>query len=319
MVLAIEFDFENKREGQLPVERVCEACEQERYCWIDFDESEISDAEQLLLKLGVLPDTVEAIISQDPRTQFNIYPECLQFTLLEARFDDGEFRTAPVKVVLGGRFMVTIHNGEIEFLKHMLLTYREGFYTAALSPGFLLFELADHVTHVYRDTLSYFSEQIDKVEEQLIRETDDQIFIRASELIRSLLKYRKIIVSSREIIHELATRRSPYVRETTQPFLEKKAALLERLGNDATTEREVLSECLNLYMGIVSYHTNKVVTRLTSISTIFLPLAFLVGLYGMNFKFMPELEWEYGYLGFWIIAGVLVCVLLFLMKRNKWL
>jgi magnesium transporter len=124
-------------------------------------------------------------------------------------------------------------------------------------------------------------------------------------------------------VHELATRKSPFISQTTQPFLEKKGVLLERLSADVTTEREVLSESLNLYMGIVSYRTNQVVTKLTMVSMIFLPLSFLVGLYGMNFgsseSSMPELRWQYGYGFFWFVVGLVVFTLLYWMRRNKWL
>jgi magnesium transporter len=90
-----------------------------------------------------------------------------------------------------------------------------------------------------------------------------------------------------------------------------------------TTEREVLSESLNLYMGIVSYRTDQVVTKLTMVSMFFLPLSFLVGIYGMNFgspdSSMPELKWKYGYLFFWCIAFSVVGGLLYWMRRNKWI
>lgn len=319
MAVAIEFDFQQKQESQIPLDSVRNACGDGRYCWIDFEADENDAAKELLLQLQLEPETVEAILSKATEHQFNVFPKCLQFAVTESRFVGQEFESNGVLVVLGERFLITIRSGALEFLKQVLLTYKEGFHTAALSPGFLLFEFADHLTHVYRETLTQFSEKIDEVEVQLMEKPDDQIFIRASELIRRLLEYRKTMISAREIIHELATRRSPFIPETTQPFLEKKAVLLERLSADATTEREVLSECLNLYMGIVSYHTNNVVSRLTVLSMIFLPLSFLVGLYGMNFKYMPELKWHYGYVGFWIVAGGLVLGLLLLMRRKRWL
>ncbi len=319
MAVAIEFDFQQKHEAQVPLDGVCDACGKGRYCWIDFEPDEHDAAHELLLELQLEPETVHAILGEKNGHQFNVFPKCLQFVVTESRFVGEEFESNSVKVILGERFLITIRSGAVQFLKQVFQTYKEGFHTAALSPGFLLFEFADHLTHVYRETLTHFSEKIDDVEVQLMKKPDDQIFIRASELIRRLLEYRKTMISAREIIHELATRRSPFIPETTQPFLEKKAILLERLSADATTEREVLSECLNLYMGIVSYHTNNVVTRLTVVSTIFLPLSFLVGLYGMNFKYMPELNWQYGYIGFWAVAGGLVLGLLFLMKRNRWL
>ena len=81
----------------------------------------------------------------------------------------------------------------------------------------------------------------------------------------------------------------------------------------------MLSEVLNLYMGIVSHRTNKVVTRLTVVSMIVLPLNFLAAVFGMNFEAMPELSWRYGYAGFWVVSLVLVATLLVLFRRQRWI
>jgi hypothetical protein len=101
------------------------------------------------------------------------------------------------------------------------------------------------------------------VQLQLFGQVDDDIFRHVSLLTQDILVFRKIVLASRELMHELASRKSAFVSETTQPFLENMAGALERLGGDLTTEREVLNETLNLYMGMVSHRTNKVVNRLT--------------------------------------------------------
>ncbi|MGY8961546.1 MAG: CorA family divalent cation transporter, partial [Alphaproteobacteria bacterium] len=141
----------------------------------------------------------------------------------------------------------------------------------------------------------------------------------STQLTRSLLDYRNAVVTARETIYELATRRSPFVSESTQPFLDRQTDSLERLAVDAATERTVLSEVLNLYMGIVSHRTNRVVDRLTIVSLIFLPLNFLAAVYGMNFEIMPELQWQYGYFIFWGVACTLVASLIFVIKRRRWI
>ncbi len=319
MTFAVALDFKKKTEQKISLDRVSEACGNGDYCWVDFDAVDEAELRDFLLNLGANQQTIEEIIEFDPVSVFNVYPTCLHFTLSEARMVGREFKTIPVHVLLGDGFLVTIHCEHVEFLRRAQQTYREGFNTAALSPGFLLFELADHLAHVFGVTLASFAEQIERIEEQLFGEMSDKIFVEVSELIRSLLQFRKAVISAREIVHDLATRRSPFVTETTQPYLEKKAALMDRLSADATTEREVLSEFLNLYMGIVGHRTNRVVTRLTVISTIFLPLAFLTGLFGMNFEHMPETKHPLGYVGFWIVSAVLVMSLLLWMRRKKWL
>ena len=323
MTFAIEFDFINKREravslGEAPGEPAAGF-----YYWIDLESEPKPVVLEFLERLGLDSFTIDAVYDEDGPPRFNVFHSCLHFTLREVRLVNGEFVTTPVQVILGQHFMLTLHQGAVEFLADMKRTYREDFHAHSQSHGFLLFELADHLTHIYRMTLTMVSEKIEGIESQLLSEAEDEIFRDVSDLIRWLLEFRKVIISSRETVHELATRKSPFISETTQPFLEKKGVLLERLSADVTTEREVLSESLNLYMGIVSYRTNQVVTRLTMVSIIFLPLSFLVGVYGMNFgaaeTTMPELRWKYGYAFFWSIVALVVGSLLYWMKRNKWL
>lgn len=324
MTFAVEFDFSTKQERPVALDEVNGARARGNYCWIDLHAPTVDELRTFLEKLDISRELIDEIAEFDHRPAFNVYPQCLHFTLAEARMNDGDFQTVTLHLVLGDGFMVTVHQRDMETLRRTQRTYSEGFQTAALSPGFLLFELADHLAHVCSHTLTIFEDQIEEIEGELFGEAGDDIFLTVSELIRSLLRFRKTVIASREVIHELATRRSPFVPETTQPYLEKKAMLLERLSADVTTEREVLSEFLTLYMGIISHRTNRVVTQLTIISSIFLPLAFVTGLYGMNFETsfpwnMPELRHEYGYIGFWIFSGVLVAGMLLWMRLRRWL
>jgi magnesium transporter len=323
MTLAVEFDFAAKREREIAPAEAPAACQNGAYCWIDFEGEDVAAAADFLRSMGLDPLTVESILEDDARPRFNVYPSCLHFTVREGRFAGGTFQAIGVDVVLGQRFLATIPRGQAEFLRRMRETYREDFHEHSQSPSFLLFELADHLTHVYRVTLSMMTDRVEAIEVQLFGDPGDEIFLAVSDLIRHLLEFRKMIISSREVFHELAARRSPFISESTQPFLEKKGVLLERLSADATTEREVLSESLDLYMGMVTYRTNKVLSRLTVLSMIFLPLTFLVGVYGMNFgspdSTMPELRWRYGYLAFWAVVVALVAAVLIYMRRKRWL
>lgn len=323
MTFAIEFDFSQKKERPLAVEEVPGKATAGMYYWVDLESEPPSVVTAFLQRMGMDELTLEALLDEEAPPRFNVFQSCLQFCLTEARVVNEQFVTVPVQIILGPHFMLTTHQGRVEFLADMKRTYREDFYDHSQSHGFLLFELADHLTHIYRLTLTRVSEMIEDIEAQLLGETEDEIFREVYDLIRWLLEFRKIIIAAREIVHELATRKSPFISHTTQPFLEKKGVLLERLSADVTTEREVLSESLNLYMGIVSYRTNQVVTKLTMVSMIFLPLSFLVGVYGMNFgaseSTMPELKWQYGYAFFWSVVTLIVMSLLFWMKRNKWL
>ncbi len=317
MAFTIEFNFTEKWERLIPIAESALACKSGNYCWIDLDGEEIARTHEILNNLGIDPVVIETIENCHAIQGFELFPKCLHFIVEEMNLVNGNFSTNQVQVVLGERFMLTIHKRPIEFLRQVYDTYRDDFYTISRSPGFLLFELVDHLTQVYHNTLTIIINDITEIQKQLFGDTTDIIFSQVAEKMRCLRDYRKVVISARDIFDKLATRKSPFINESTQPFLEKKAALLDRLGNDVATEREVLSESLNLYMGIVTHKTNRFLNRLTLISTVFLPLSFIAGVYGMNFDYFPELHWRYGYPMFWVVALIIVYGLLQLIKKVK--
>ena len=126
-----------------------------------------------------------------------------------------------------------------------------------------------------------------------------------------------MVLPARAVLTDLSTRKSLYISEATQPFLANMVGTLERVLRDLLVDRDVLSNSMNLYMSIVQHRTNEVMKRLTVLSTIFLPLTFLCGVYGMNFRKLPELEWEYGYGAFWLVVLTIVTGIVLMSKRAK--
>lgn len=318
---AISFDFATKEDRDLDLDAARAAHDPDKFLWVNISGPDVARAPEFREFFEInnpLLDSEEEIAT--PR--FTDLGNCIYFSLQDIVFENNQAVIVPVHVYFGKTFMLTIHRrgGQARFIEGAYDGCRRNFRQVAKSPGFLLFELADHMTQAYTRTVQSVAGLTGDIEGELYQaDADDSVFTRVAELMRSILIFYKIIVASREVVHDLANRLSPFIPETTQPFLDKKAALLDRLSVDVTTEREILSESLNLYMGIVTHRTNHVVNRLTILSTFFLPLGFLVGVYGMNFRVMPELQWQYGYTTFWMVVTGIVGGLLFYMKRQDWL
>lgn len=318
MVFAVGLDFATKQLDEVPVDRIGATIAAGRFCWVHLTASEFGRITAIGQQLEIaFPDWVTDAADLIHMPFFDT-ENFLTFVLSDVRLCDVGLEVFHSRVVVGRNFILTLSQHDSEIIKAVRSTYAKNFRQVALSPGFLLFEFADHVAHQYTQAIRHIADRTEDIERELFSEVGDALFGRVSDLIRSILEFYKSIVSTREAFHDLGTRRSPFIPETTQPYLEKKAALLDRLSADVTSEREILSETLNLYMGIVTHRTNRLVTRLTVISMLFLPLSFLVGLWGMNFKFMPELEWKYSYLGFWILVIVMAGSLLTYVKRKGW-
>jgi magnesium transporter len=317
MSTAIAFDFSDKTTGPVALVDVVDRLEDGAYCWLDFDDLEAARA--MLVELGVDPTTRDRVMHNQAEGLFQLGRNCIHCTVIETKVEDDELCLFALHMILGHGYLMTVHSNPSHVIKRVQETYEEDFFALAESGGFLLFEIADHLIAGYRDELLRLSHAVEDIQKRLLGDVGDEILRDVSELTRWLLDYRNAAVTAREVIHELSTRRSHYVSRSTQPFLDRQTVSLERLAGDAATERTVLSETMALYMGIVSHRTNKVVNRLTVVSMVFLPLNFLAAVYGMNFENMPELGWRYGYAGFWGVISIVVCLLLWNLRRRRWL
>ena len=172
--------------------------------------------------------------------------------------------------------MVTLRRGPVEFIEQVRKHYRQDFRKFAKTGSFLIYEYWDALVDSYKKAMRAFEGHAERVQGKIFETEDDAIFTEVSDVTRDLLSFRKTMLAAREVLNELSSRRSPFVSESTQPFLERMVGTLERLSADLSVERDILAETLNLYMGIISHRTNKVVSRLTVVSMVFLPLTFLV-------------------------------------------
>ena len=325
MILAVHFNFATKLEEQVPIESVTQALEMVdateagRFWWIDFSGAAVDLGMELMERMGCERSQLESLVSDRPTPYFTDLEDFVAFTLLDADWSVTGVSTKPLAVCVGTKCLVTMHRATSPVIEAMRQSYSRSFRRIALSPGFLLYALASHLCESYTQIVGQISDDNQVVQDNLFRQADEGMFERVAELLRAVSEFQKVVVYAREIVHDLSLRRSPMIPETTQPYLEKKAGLLDRLSADVTSERELLSETVSLYLGIVTHRTNHTLSRLTVLGTLILPLTFLTGVYGMNFEFMPELKWQYGYAGFWGVVLTFGIGLAIMMKRKRWI
>jgi magnesium transporter len=315
----VEFDFESRKERTISADDARAACDGGRCCWIDVLLDDPQQAEVLLKQMGVNPVAIEAVLTEPMGGRCDVYEDCLHTAVSAPRFEDGHLRFSYVDMILGERYIITVRRARVEFIEQSRKNYQHFFQRFAQSLGFLLFEFWDQLVDSYRKALLKLEDEVGTVQANILGEMDDRIFGRVAEVTHHLLLLRKSILADREVLEQLAVRKSTFVASTTQPYLANMVGTLERLGSDLTVEREILAETLHLYLGVVSHRTNRVVNRLTMISAIFLPLTFLCGVYGMNFTYLPEKDWDYGYLFFWLLAAGIAGGLLALFRLRRWL
>jgi magnesium transporter len=318
LVSCVELDFKTKQYRRITPDEVRASMADGKFVWIDVDVAQTDEARKLLTKLELCAmEVVEDALTREPATQIARYDHYLHLVMSGCRLQGHKFDLERVDAMMGEHFLLTLHKHQPVFLEAVRKSYITDFVRFAQSPSYLLYELWDHLIENYLAVHKKFEERVDVVQARLIGAVDESIFGEASELGADLLHLRKVVLPARAVLTDLSTRKSPFVSEATQPYLGNMVGTIERVLQDVLVDRDILSGSLNNYMSLVAHKTNKVMSRLTVVSIIFMPLTFLCGVYGMNFEILPEKEWEHGYLFFWLATGVIVIGLVALMRRLK--
>lgn len=138
-------------------------------------------------------------------------------------------------------------------------------------------------------------------------------------LKKETIYLRKQIWPLREVVNQLTREETNLIKEPTHVFLRDVYDHIIQVNDNVDSFRDILSGMTDLYLSTISNKMNEVMKVLTIIATIFIPITFVAGIYGMNFKIMPELEWKWGYAAVWAVMIAIVLLLLNFFKRKRWL
>ena len=167
--------------------------------------------------------------------------------------------------------------------------------------------------------LEEMTENIESLEEELMTEPSTRTLQRIHVLKRQMIHLRKSVWPLREVLSRLTRLESPLVASNTQLFLRDVYDHTIQVIDNVETFREMLSGMLDIYLSSVSNRMNEVMKVLTIIATIFIPLTFVAGIYGMNFEHMPELRWQWSYPLLLVVMGLVAATMLAYFRRKKWL
>ena len=183
---------------------------------------------------------------------------------------------------------------------------------------YLLYTLIDVVVDNYFSIVNKLTDKVAALEEQLLEDDSPHIVQEIVTQSKQLLYLRRAILPLREAIRTLLKEEDDLIEEPTIAFFNNVLDNLQQVASDLEMSREMLSGLMNLHQSNLSNRMNEVMKTLTIIATIFIPLTFVAGIYGMNFQYMPELGWEYSYpiaIGFMALPGI---VMFIYMKRKNW-
>jgi magnesium transporter len=291
--------------------------------WINVDG--VHDA-SVIEKLGALfeihPLVLEDIMTTTQRPKAEDLGGAV-FVVLRMVEGDGKglgLMTDQLSLILGPNYVLSFQETEGDCLDPVRQRIRGGKgRIRKLGPDYLAYALIDAVVDHYFVVLEGMGERIDDLEERLIADPRRELLHEIHGLKREMIDLRKAVWPLREVVSGLERMESPLFKKTTGIFLRDVYDHAVQVADTVESSREILTSMLETYLSSVSNRMNEVMKVLTIIATIFIPITFFVGVYGMNFEFMPEIKWRWGYAAVWgvIIAAVGGMVAYF--RRKKWL
>lgn len=291
--------------------------------WIDVDATQ---RVEVVKRLGdcfeIHPLNQEDILNTDQRPKYEDHGNYLFIVLKMLSASESGIVIEQVSLVLGTNFLISFQEAgkKGDVFEPVRERLREGKgRIRGLGADFLAYSIIDAVVDNYFVILEQVGEKIEYLEDELVGSPAPETLRKIHELKREMIFLRKSVWPLREVINGLERRVSPLVKETTLHYLRDVYDHTIQIIDAVETFRDMLSGMLDIYLSSISNRTNEVMKVLTIIATIFIPLTFIVGVYGMNFRYMPELDWRWGYFFIWIINIVVAAIMLVYFRRRKWL
>ena len=188
-----------------------------------------------------------------------------------------------------------------------------------LGTDYLTYALIDTVVDNYFVALENIENDIEELEESILSKPEKDSLDKLHKLKSHLLFMRKQIAPLREAIKSISAEEYSFFKEYTLLYMRDVYDHITHVLESIDSFRDMLNGLIDAYISNASNHMNQVMKVLTIIATIFIPLTFIAGIYGMNFKFMPELDWKWGYFVVWGIMITLGIIMLILFRKKKWL
>ena len=314
------------------LESIREAVTQkEKRIWVDVTDPTDANLNQLEQMFQLHPLSTRAIRERVDDPKMDIYDEYVFLVLhrIFYHFQTENCELREFEVSFSKNFIITTHTQK---LSRTFATAREKIKEhrkdcISHGPSYVLFRLLNLCVQDYNPAIQEWQDDLDEIEQRVLLNVSDHILEKILDFKKLVTRMRKQLLPEREVLSELYENRNiPFIPASMRPYFKvitdnMNAVLsdLESLRDHATSVFDIYAAMLTIKMTEASHQINFVMQRLTIAATIFLPLTFIVGVYGMNFDTFPELHWKWAYPALWGIMITLTTVMLYFFKKKKWI
>jgi magnesium transporter len=320
----IDYDEQSFQEKQVSnIEECLKLKDTPTVSWINIDG--LHDIE-LLEKLGrgfeLHPLILEDILSTGQRPKFEDYEKYIFIVLKMLSFSEEtqSVEAEQVSLILGPNYVISFQERIGDVFEHVRDRIRNAKgRIRKMGADYLAYTLLDATVDNYFVILERLGEKIESMEEEVVSDPTEKTIRQIHSLKREMISLRKSVWPLRELIGGLQKSESSLIKETTDVYLRDVYDHTIQIIDTIESFRDMVSGMLDIYLSSLSNKMNAVMKVLTIIATLFIPLTFVAGIYGMNFKYMPELEWRWGYAAALLVMLVIAAIMLIYFRRKKWL
>ncbi len=291
--------------------------------WINVDGlHDIKLIEKIGEHFDLHPLVLEDIVNTNQRPKYEDYGDYVYIVLKMLYFNgnNDEIKAEQVSIIIGQGFIISFQEEEGDVFNPVRERIRNSKgRIRKMGTDYLAYALLDAIIDNYFIILEKLGEMIEDMEEELVKDPSPGTLRIIHKLKTETIFLRKSVWPLREVINSLERKESSLIRENTIPFLRDLYDHTIQVIDSVETFRDLISGMLDIYLSSISNKMNSIMKVLTIIATIFIPLTFIAGIYGMNFKFMPELEWQWSYPFIWAVMIFIFVGMLFYFKRKDWI
>jgi len=290
--------------------------------WVDVGGvHQVEVLETIGKRFNLHPLLLEDIANTDQRPKLDDYDSYVFLVMkVLTTTDRGDILVEQVSFVLGRNYVLSFQENGVDVFHSVRERLRGGKGRLRQNGSdYLLYALVDAAVDQYFSVLEGLGEKIESLQERVMADPKPDTLRDIHALKRQLLFARRAVWPLREATNSLSRSDCSFLHDPTKLFFRDVYDHVVQIVDTIETLREMVSASLDIYLSSVSYRLNAVMRVLTVITTIFMPLSFIASIYGMNFEYMPELKWEWGYPLILGLMGVVAAGMLVGFRRRRWL
>lgn len=306
------------------IEEILEYKESASVTWVIIEGlTNIEVVERIGTMFGIHQLVLEDILNTNQRPKFEEYDDHL-YIVLKCLLSDGEnfsVNNEQVSLLVLKNFVIMFKEKKDELfhpIQQRIRTSSGKFIS--LGSDYLAYAILDFIVDQNFILLDLLDESITSLEDSLLAgEPTQGMLYKIQRLKREMISIRRYVSPVRELVAEMLRSDSELIHENTHIFLRDVSDHAMRVVESIESYRDILTGLLDIYVSSVSNKMNQIMKVLTVFTSIFIPLTFIAGIYGMNFEYMPELKWKWAYPLTWAVFIIIPVVLLVFFKKKKWL